>query len=336
MLLGENAGVHGCRATAALCIVALAALAAAGAAAEDLRFMSADGVELAGTLVLPAGPAPHPGLVFVQGRSYGGREQFLEHAERAAGRGVAGLVFDGRGVGESGGERGRHTLEDRLADVEAALDALRRHPGIDPDRVGLFGHSAGGWVVPVVAQRRPPVAFLVLHAGPAVSLAEQQAEVVRRLMERSGRDFRPADYEAAASYQRRLVARAGAGEVWSDLAPLVESVAGRPWAEFVDRPDSGDHPELDYFRRNPHDSRAALRATRIPLLALYGADDWIVPPEVNRPALEEALTAAGNDRFEIVVFAGADHGLEVPGQGHPPGYWQTLLDWLGAQAGIRP
>ena len=41
----------GYRATAALWILALAVLATAGAAAEELRFTSADGVELAGTLM---------------------------------------------------------------------------------------------------------------------------------------------------------------------------------------------------------------------------------------------------------------------------------------------
>lgn len=323
-----------------LLTIALATLgpgpAAADPPSEGLRFTSSHGVTLAGTLVLPEGTGPHPGIVFVQGRSYGGRDQFLEHARRAARRGLAGFVFDGRGVGGSGGERGKHTLEDRLTDVEAAFEAVRGHPLVDPDRVGLFGHSAGGWLVPVVAQRRQSAAFLVLHAGPAVDLAEQQARVVQKLMERSGKSFRPEDYAAAYGYQHELVTSAGAGAPWADLVPLIARAEDKPWTDFVDRPDSVLHPELAYFRRNPHDSREALRSTRIPLLALYGGDDWIVPPEVNVPALEEALAAAGNTRFEIVVLPGADHDLEIPDRGYPAAYWPTLLEWLVEHSGLEP
>ena len=37
--------------------------------------------------------------------------------------------------------------ETLIADAEAALAMLQDHPAVDGDRVGLFGHSAGGWVV---------------------------------------------------------------------------------------------------------------------------------------------------------------------------------------------
>lgn len=295
-----------------------------------MRFASGDGVELAGTLFVPHGEGPHPGIVFVQGRSYGSRDQFIEHARRATERGLAALVFDGRGAGDSGGVPGEHTLEDRLGDAEAAFEALRGHPRVHPARVGLLGHSAGGWVVPVVAQRRPEVAFLVLHAGPAVSLAEQQGRVVQEVMKRSDRNFTEEDYAAAYAYQHELVTKAGAGEPWSALAGLVASIDDQPWAGFVDRPDSDEHSELGYFRRNPHDSRAALRSTTIPVLALYGGTDWIVPAEGNVEALDQVLTTAGNTDYEIVVIEGADHGLERSDDGHPPEYWETLLAWLVA------
>ena len=67
---------------------------------------------------------------------------------------------------------------------------------------------------------------------------------------------------------------------------------------------------------------------------MYGAEDWIVPPEVSVPALEEALREAGNTDYEIVVFPGADHGLEIPDEGRPPGYWEALFDWLLPRSGL--
>jgi len=85
------------------------------------------------------------------------------------------------------------------------------HPRVDASRVGLFGHSSGGWVVPIVALRSPPVAFLVLHSGPAEPLGDQQGHVFQELVRRSGID--PTDEELAEvlEFFRTLVARCAAG-----------------------------------------------------------------------------------------------------------------------------
>ena len=164
-------------------------------AQQQIEFPSRDGVVLGGTIVTAAGRGPRPGLVIIQGRSYGPRSRFLEHAVQAAQQGVATIVFDGRGVGRSGGARGQHTRGQRLDDARAALRALRSHPRVDATRVGMLGHSAGGWVVPVVAQSDDNLAFVVLHSAPAVDLATQQAQVVRELALRAPSN--PHDSDAA-------------------------------------------------------------------------------------------------------------------------------------------
>lgn len=309
---------------------------------EETQLESADGVSLGATIILPRGEGPHPGIVFVQGRSYGSRYQHHSQAIAAARRGFASILFDGRGVGSSGGDRGRHTLQNRLDDAEAALTALRSHPDVDAERVGLFGHSAGGWVIPVVAQRAGPVAFLVMHAGPAGSLAEQQGQVVREMTRRAG-DFSDEDLGRAYAYEHRLVELTVSGATWPEIEAHVRTADDQPWAVRVDQPANDQDDELDYFRRCPHDNTAALRSMQAPVLALYGDDDYIVPSRDNAPALEEHLRAAGNDDFRIVVFRGADHGIMLPAQGgdgaafrwerRPPGYFDTMLDWIAERVG---
>jgi|GEM_PF-763423 len=305
-----------------------------------IEFPSADGVTLTGTLVLPEGDGPFPGLVLVQGRSYGPGFQFLGHAVRAARRGVAAIVFNGRGVAGSGGERGKHTLQHRLDDAMAAFDTLAGHPRVAPDRVGMLGHSAGGWVAPVLAHQTGRIAFVVMHSGPAVDLAEQQAQVVRELMKRSGGEFSEQDYADAFAYQKALTRLAMDAAPWAEIAAHVATAEGRPWAEIADRPkDYEDNGSVGYFRRVPHDSDEALAALTVPVLAVYGADDFVVPPEHNVPVLESALRRAGNRDFEIVVFPRANHDLMVEGGDgtdgnaaswahRPPLYFETLLDFV--------
>ena len=49
---------------------------------------------------------------------------------------------------------------------------LAAQPGIDRARVGLAGHSQGGWVAPLAASREPAARFVVAFAGPALSQGE--------------------------------------------------------------------------------------------------------------------------------------------------------------------
>lgn len=305
---------------------------------EEVQFKSPDGTSLAGSLFLPATGEACPGIVFVQGRSYGDRRGFRSHAILAARRGMAALCFDGRGSGGSKGVRGQHTLEQRLGDAEAALAHLRAHPRVDASKVGMLGHSAGGWIVPVVAQRVGDLAFVVLHSGPAGSLAEQQGEVVRELAKLSGNGFDAEELNSTYRYQRDLAQMWIDDAPWADVEAHVATARGQSWAGFVDLPESPDNPELSYYRRNPHDSRDALRKLEAPLLALYGGADFVVPPEFNVPALEGYLAEAEHTDHHIVVFPDADHGIfrpavDEPGQPYrwrrrPPGYYEALFDWI--------
>ena len=164
-------------------------------------------------------------------------------------------------------------------------------------------------------------------------------------MKRSGKAFTEADFEAAYDYQRKLVAMTGAGASWTDIQAWVATARGQPWADIADVPQSNDDSQLDYFRRAPHDSDAALRRTRIPLLAVFGELDFVVPPRINVAKLERHLEHAGNRDYGVVVFPGADHDLLVPErkagpagddyrwQATPPDYVETLTAWVVARVG---
>lgn len=66
-------------------------------------------------------------------------------AERLAAAGAAVLVFDYRHFGDSPGEpRQRFRKASQLEDWRAAVAAARALPGVDPDRIVLWGFSFGG------------------------------------------------------------------------------------------------------------------------------------------------------------------------------------------------
>jgi len=74
----------------------------AGFEEQRVAFYNGD-VKLAGSLLLPVRDGPVPAVVFVHGAGRQTREPYREAGEFFASRGIAALIYDKRGVGESGG-----------------------------------------------------------------------------------------------------------------------------------------------------------------------------------------------------------------------------------------
>ncbi len=109
-------------------------------------------VLLAGTLLMPPDSGRKPAaVVFFHGSGPEGRWASLYLATRFARAGVAALIFDKRGVGESKGNWRDATYDELAGDVAAAVEALRRSALVDSVRIGIHGHSQGGTLAPLAA-----------------------------------------------------------------------------------------------------------------------------------------------------------------------------------------
>ncbi|MGH3491607.1 MAG: alpha/beta hydrolase, partial [Sciscionella sp.] len=124
---------------------------------QDVEFVS-NGTRCAGWLFEGdnddlAGRAGKPCVVMAHGFGATKDAGLLPFAERFAAAGVTVLVFDYRGYGTSRGMPKQHVSHWRhRADYRAALRFVRALPGVDRDRVALWGSSySGGHVLPVAA-----------------------------------------------------------------------------------------------------------------------------------------------------------------------------------------
>jgi uncharacterized protein len=144
---------------------------------RDVRFAS-QGAVLAGTLSIPSGPGPHPGIVILQGS--GALDRHFESISQGIylSLGFAVLAFDKRGVGASTGVFPGELATPagigiQAVDAAAAARFMMAQPGIDARQVGFDANSQGGWVAPLAAQRLPGLKFAILIASPAVTTAQQ-------------------------------------------------------------------------------------------------------------------------------------------------------------------
>jgi dienelactone hydrolase len=111
-------------------------------------------------------------MVFVSGSGNGSREEFTPQAEFLARAGVVTLAYDKRTAGYNFRDRDFGLLAD---DVLRMVSYLSTRPDVDPERIGVWGVSEGGWVVPIAAARSTAVKFVVLVSSPNVSPLRQVA-----------------------------------------------------------------------------------------------------------------------------------------------------------------
>jgi len=185
------------------------------AAHRDEVWVDVPGDRLGGTVISPALPGRHPAVVFVHGAGPATRARLLDQAEALAAAGIVSLVYDKRRAGYSWAHRDYAQLAD---DALAMVRLLRARPDVDPGRVGLWGVSEGGWVVPLAAAASADVGFAVLVNAPTVTPGAQVSWAIDDGLRRVGA---PAGARRLAS---RAVAIGGAGYIHYDPVPALRGV----------------------------------------------------------------------------------------------------------------
>ena len=148
---------------------------------SELRFFS-DGLSIAAYLHTPpdwrVGDPPRPGILMLSG--YGGNPHFdcIHLMRRLCADGWFVFTFDYRGHGKSEGIRGRHRPLEQAQDAFDALSFMQTLPGIDPERLGVFGTSFGGAHGIWISAHDERVKVLVTSA--AVTNGERWLRLLRR------------------------------------------------------------------------------------------------------------------------------------------------------------
>ena len=194
-----------------------------------------------------AGPGGRPCAVMAPG--FGGTRDssLLGYAEGFAAAGIDVLLFDYRGFGASGGSpRQLVSVRRQRRDYHAAVAAARQLPGVDPERIVVWGVSYAGGHVIVVAARDKRVAATI-----SVTPAMDGIPVLIQLARNGG----PAHLVRAAGNGLRDAARALTGR-----APHLVPMVGEPGSNAIIA-KAGGRRGLHRHRR-PELAQRAVRAHR--------------------------------------------------------------------------
>jgi pimeloyl-ACP methyl ester carboxylesterase len=302
------------------------------------------GVKLVGRLVMPPGNAKVPVVVLIHGseQSSGIDTLFLQRIFPA--HGIGAFVYDKRGTGRSGGV---YTQDYNLlaADAVKALSEARRLAGARLERIGYWGGSQGGWVVPLAANKAP-VDFAIIAYGLAVNVIDEDQESVA--LDMHFHHHSPADTAKAlelASAGEHVVATHGS-QGYARFDALRQKYKSEPWYKDV----HGDYLfmvlPLDQeqivqmvkpFAATPfnYDPMPVLRVSTTPQLWILGGDDLDAPSAETSRRIKSLIAEGKN--FILAVYPGAEHGMtlyELDAKGerlstrYAPGYFQMMADYI--------
>jgi dienelactone hydrolase len=274
---------------------------------------------LPGTLTMPAAAAsPPPAVVLVHGSGPNDRDEtigpnkpFRDLALGLASQGIAVLRYDkrtrvhGARVTAIAGFSVKHEVVD---DAVAAVELLRKEPGIDAARIIVLGHSLGGTMVPRIAAADAKIAGFVVMAGLA----------------------RPLEEAILAQYQYLAMADGTVSSVeqksLDDAQRLIDEVRALTPATATGTVGGG--PASYWLDLKGYDPAAVARTIGRPLLVLQGERDYQVTlDDFNR--WKSAL--AGRSQATLRSYPALNHlfiegaGASLPAEYMTPGHVAEIV-----------
>jgi pimeloyl-ACP methyl ester carboxylesterase len=300
---------------------------------REVTFRNGD-VTLAGTILLPSTQSKHSAIEFLHGSGPEGRWASCYLAQKFAERGILALIYDKRGVGQSTGDWQKVGFDALAEDAVAGIRFLQSQPEVDATRIGIYGHSQGGTIAPMVGVRAGDLYFVIASAAGGINPAEVETYSVENgigiaqlpLAERSD----------ARNYVETLIDVAYRGKDRKLLDAMAVKFNNRSWFFAPPPPDNSYWPLQEQIAA--FSPREYWRQIKAPVLLVYGAHDERVPPRASADAIEAALKLGGNRNVTLKMYSNADHTFTIvdpPKKGgwpkHEPDYAEILVNWVLSQ-----
>ena len=244
----------------------------------DIAFAEHDGVKLLGDLYLPKGLSRAPVLVGVHGGGWqlGDRKFYRHWGSYLAKHGYAVFAIEYRLM-----KQGIKTWPGVVADCKAAVQFVRASSGdfgLDPDRVGLIGDSAGAHLSALVALAGDEPPFSNQYCNDLYAATRANVKAVIGFY---------GVYDMVAQWEHDQITR--------PRDSVTEKLLGCP--PMVSRRTFFEASPLSYATLDKNSTR---------FLLIYGREDDIVDPATQSERFLTALKQAGFFARTIVV----------PGAGH--------------------
>ncbi len=316
-----------------------------------------DEINLAGTLTLPEKGTKFPAVVMVTGSGAQNRDEeimghkpFFVIADYLTRNGIAVLRCDDRGTAASQGTHATATNEDFATDTEAMVNYLRSRKEINAKKIGIIGHSAGGIIAFIVAQKDPSIAFVVSLAGAGVrgdSLMLKQVELISKsqgMPDAVWQGMKPSIRNRYAILQQTdKTPEELQKELYADVTKTMSPEQLKDLntiQQLSAQISSMTSPWYLHFMR--YDPAQDLKKLKCPVLALNGEKDIQVDAAMNLTAIQERITGNGNKNVTVKAYPNLNHLFQTCKKGTLAEYGQLeetinpevlkdIIEWIRKQ-----
>ncbi len=262
---------------------------------------------LPGTLTVPNGSGPFPGVVLVHGSGPNDRDEtigpnktFRDLAWGLASRGIAVLRYDKRTFIHAKQFTPEiieklTAKEEVIDDALLAIELMRQTKDIDPKKVVMLGHSLGATLAPRIGKQDPEIAGLIIMAGITRSLEDTILDQFTYLYSLAGTmtDEQKAELEVLKEKVAHVKNIESLKDIPSKDLPL--GISPAYWKDLHDHKPSDD-----------------VKTLTIPILILQGGRDYQVLESKDFKGWKSALSHKKNATFEL--FPKLNH-LFIAGEG---------------------
>ncbi len=297
----------------------------------DLIYHSSDeSIQYGATITTPSVDKKHPALILITGSGAQNRDEEIEEhkpfaviADYLTKNGYAVLRVDDRGVGKTTGNTDA-TSADYAYDVMAGIAYLKTRDDIDLKKIGLLGHSEGGMIGPMVANRSKDVNFIILMAGPGIKvmdlMVEQNYESLLKMgiNEEMAKEYTvlyknimsiitTAESKQAATLQVNNAINAWKNRTDKNTVATTTGIVDETTQKaFADQfLKLYGNKWLNYFIN--YDPQPELKKLRCKVLALNGEKDIQVVSKSNLAGIEAALKKSKVKSYEVKEMKGMNH-----------------------------
>ena len=313
---------------------------------EEIFFKHGDN-QLAGLMTFPVSDKEEfPCIVMIHGdgpvdRDSGhGYDLFFEEFAKA---GWCVLSWDKPGIGESSGDWLNQSMSDRADEALAAIHYLQSRGDVISNKIGLFGYSQAGWVIPLAASRSEDVSFII-PVSTAIDVVSQSRYYRKNRWALKG--YSQEEIDENLSYYDRLEQQSLEHPSYESYLKSVQNEAPEHYGELMARGRWIFSNKLGGVN-----ARHALRNTHCPVLAIWGDKDMYVDVDESYKIYSEELKKAGNSDVTLQIFPNANHSLikahrkqlvhkgvsfwwimlkyvALGKSAFADGYFELLMDWL--------